>query len=117
MCQCWCQLCVRAGFPVLSQLVQLLLRHGANPLQTNSKGKSPLDVAANDMIHEVMSSELIASNSSASSLDEVRSPTSPESNTSDRGDEDVLPPTGLLGKKAMDNKEAGGRERQINQGH
>ncbi len=32
------------------QLVQLLLRHGANPLQVNSKGETSLDVAKTDEV-------------------------------------------------------------------
>ena len=62
----------------------MLLRHGANPVQVNTKGKSPLDVATNDEIIKLLRSEMIASSSSGSSVDEVRSPTSPESGSSDK---------------------------------
>lgn len=65
------------------QLVELLLRHGADPLRQNLKGKSPLDVAANKEIVRLMRSEVVASTSSSSSIADVRSPTSPESNNSD----------------------------------
>ena len=65
------------------QLVELLVRHGAHPLQQNSKGQSPLDVAANQDIVKLLKNEIIASCSSASSPDDVRSPTSPESNDSE----------------------------------
>ena len=57
----------------------MLLRHGANPLQTNSKGKTPLDSALNDEIRHLLKNEIIASTSSSSSQDDGRSPTSPES--------------------------------------
>lgn len=69
------------------QLVELLLRHGANPLQTNSNGKSPLDVAPSEHIVKLLKQEIIASSSSCSSADEIRSPTSPESNVSDKEDD------------------------------
>ena len=62
----------------------MLLRHGANPVQVNTKGKSPLDVATNEDIVQLLRSEMIASSSSSSSLEEVRSPTSPESGLSDK---------------------------------
>ena len=61
--------------------MELLLRHHANPLQENSKGQSPLDVAANPDIVKLLKSELIASSSCSSS---PKSPTSPESTLSDR---------------------------------
>ena len=69
------------------QLVEVLVRHGANPLQTNARGKSPLDVAANETISRILRNEIIASSSNSSSTDEVRSPTSPESNVSDKEDD------------------------------
>ena len=68
-------------------MVELLVRHGANPLQANSKGKTPLDVAASTEIATQLKHEIIASSSSSSSIEEVRSPTSPESNASDREDD------------------------------
>ncbi|XP_074644585.1 uncharacterized protein LOC141901320 isoform X2 [Tubulanus polymorphus] len=71
-----------------SKLVELLLRHGANPLQPNTKGKTALDVAANSHITQLLKKEIIASSSESSGLDEVRSPTSPESNASDREEDD-----------------------------
>ena len=77
-------------------MVELLLRHGANPLQPNSNGNTPLDVAVNEDIRKLLRNELIASSSSSSSVDEVRSPTSPESNASDKAD-DSSP--GILAKK------------------
>ncbi len=67
--------------------MELLLRHGAHPLQANCKGHSPLDVAANQDIVKLLKNEIIASSSSSSSPDEVRSPTSPESNDSDQDDD------------------------------
>lgn len=72
----------------LFQLVELLLRHGANPLLQNRKGKSPIDVATNKEIIKLMRSEIVASSSSCSSnsLADIRSPTSPESNMSERED-------------------------------
>lgn len=69
--------------------MELLLRHGANPLLTNSKGKSPLDVCPNDEICKLMRSEIIASTSSSgddSRTGDLRSPTSPESCISDKDD-------------------------------
>jgi len=69
--------------------VQLLLRHGANPLSKNSDLESPLDVASTPSVRRLLRSEIIASSSSESSLAgsdldldldlaEPRSPTSPE---------------------------------------
>jgi len=58
--------------------VQLLLRHGANPLTKNSDGESPLDVASVAEVTRLLRSEIIASSSSDDNYD-VRSPTSPES--------------------------------------
>ena len=49
----------------------------------NCKGKAPLDVAANDTITQLLRNEIIASSSSSSSTDDIRSPTSPESNVSE----------------------------------
>ena len=69
------------------QLVELLLRHGANPVQSNAKGKSALDIAASPDIKILLKKEIIASSSESSGLDEARSPTSPESNVSDRDDD------------------------------
>jgi len=60
------------------QLVQLLLRHGANPLAKNSDGESALDVASALEVTRLLRREIIASSSSDDEY-EVRSPTSPES--------------------------------------
>ncbi|XP_072013728.1 uncharacterized protein [Amphiura filiformis] len=59
------------------KLVELLLKHGADPLQVNKKGKSPFDLASNE-IRALMRNEIIES-CSDSSLLEANSPTSPES--------------------------------------
>ena len=71
------------------------MRHGANPLQPNAKGHTPLDVAPNDDIRKLLRSEIIASSSSSSSIEEVCSPTSPESN-SDKPEESS---PGILARK------------------
>jgi len=76
------------------QLVQLLLRHGANPLSKNADRESPLDVAATADVTRLLRSEIIASASSDDDDDDVdvdldvRSPTSPESDDVN----DTLPP-------------------------
>ena len=67
---------------LLFQLVQLLLRHGANPLAKNSEGESPLDVASAAEVTQLLRSEIITSSSSDDDYD-VRSPTSPESDDND----------------------------------
>ncbi|KAL5021869.1 hypothetical protein ScPMuIL_001024 [Solemya velum] len=69
------------------KLVELLLRHGANPLQANSRGKSPVDVAASPDIIKLLRKEIIASSSDTSSIDDARSPTSPESSSSNKDGE------------------------------
>ena len=46
----------------------LLLRHGANPLQQNSKGKAAIDVAADDVILKLLKSETLANSSSGDSI-------------------------------------------------
>lgn len=87
------------SFSIPFQLVELLVRHGANPLQINLRGKSPMDVAANENIGKLLQNELIASSSSSSSADEVRSPTSPESNASEKEDDkkdNILGNTSLI---------------------
>jgi len=76
---------------VLLQLVQLLLRHGANPLAKNSDGESPLDVASAGEVTQLLRSEIIASSSSDDDYD-VRSPTSPESDDVNDLDPDPPPP-------------------------
>jgi hypothetical protein len=43
-----------------------------------------LDVAASPTITQLLKKEIITSSSESSGLDEIRSPTSPESNLSDR---------------------------------
>ena len=72
---------------LILQLVQLLLRHGANPLQVNSKGQSALDVAANSEVVKLLKHEIIASSSSCSSIDDNRSPTSSDSSDSEKEEE------------------------------
>lgn len=70
------------GRPACSlQIVRLLLRHGADPLLQNLKGKSSLDVATGDEIIKLMRSEVMASSSGCSSTSpmDVRSPASLES--------------------------------------
>ncbi|XP_033754138.1 ankyrin repeat domain-containing protein 11-like [Pecten maximus] len=64
------------------KLVELLLKHGANPLQPNLQGKTPMDVAASSDMIKLLRKEIITSSSDSSSLDDARSPTSPESNSS-----------------------------------
>jgi len=70
------------------QLVQLLLRHGANPLAKNSEGQSPLDVASAAEVTQLLRSEIITSSSSEDDYD-VRSPTSPESDANDMSPTDA----------------------------
>ncbi|XP_041375498.1 ankyrin repeat domain-containing protein 11-like [Gigantopelta aegis] len=83
------------------KLVELLLKHGANPLQLNLKGKTPVDVAASPDLEIVLRKEIISSSSDSSSMDDARSPTSPESMSSVKdedsrtGDEDVHPHSSL----------------------
>lgn len=67
--------------------MELLLKHGANPLQPNSKGKTPVDVAASPEMVKLLRKEIIASSSDSSSLDDARSPTSPESTSSCKDDD------------------------------
>ena len=45
-----------------------MLRHGANPLQQNSKGKAAIDVAADDVILKLLKSETLANSSSGDSI-------------------------------------------------
>ncbi|CAH1269026.1 ANKRD11 [Branchiostoma lanceolatum] len=61
------------------QIVELLLKHGADPLQANTKGKTPIDVADNETVERLLKSETIASSSDSSDSLDVKSPTSPES--------------------------------------
>ncbi|KAI8504709.1 Ankyrin repeat domain-containing protein 11 [Branchiostoma belcheri] len=61
------------------QIVELLLKHGADPLQANTKGKTPIDVAENETVERLLKSETIASSSDSSDSLDVKSPTSPES--------------------------------------
>lgn len=63
-------------------MVELLLKHGANPQQPNSQGKTPLDLAASTDMVKLLRKEIITSSSDSSSLEDIRSPTSPESNAS-----------------------------------
>ncbi|KAK3086512.1 hypothetical protein FSP39_019448 [Pinctada imbricata] len=71
------------------KLVELLLKHGANPMQPNKHGNTPVDVAMNPDMKRLLRKEVIASSSDSSSLDEIRSPTSPESNSSIKEEEDL----------------------------
>ena len=73
---------IRTWFLDCFQLVELLLKHGANPLQPNKHGKTPVDVASSPDMKRLLRKEIIASSSDSSSLEELRSPTSPESNSS-----------------------------------
>ncbi|XP_056005462.1 ankyrin repeat domain-containing protein 11-like isoform X2 [Ostrea edulis] len=76
-----------------TELVELLLKHGANPLQPNSNGKTPVDVAASPDMVKLLRKEIVASSSDSSSLDDARSPTSPESNSSCKDDDmDIFVP-------------------------
>lgn len=59
--------------------MELLLKHGANPLQQNSTGKSPVDLASSLDMGKLLRKEIITSSSDSSSLDDMRSPASPES--------------------------------------
>ncbi|KAG1695605.1 Ankyrin repeat domain-containing protein 12 [Nymphon striatum] len=56
------------------------VKSGANPLLTNSGGKTPIDIAKNDEIRRILKQEIIPSSSDDSTNEEPRSPTSPESN-------------------------------------
>ena len=80
------------------QIVELLLRHGADPLLQNLKGKSSLDVATGDEIIKLMSSEVTASNSSCSStsLADTRSPSSLESCLAERDEERTQNKRGMM---------------------
>ena len=69
------------------QLVSILLKHGANPLQPNEKGQTPVDVANDTYIKKLLGREIISSQSETSSIDECRSPTSPESLASVKDDD------------------------------
>ncbi len=82
------------------QLVELLLRHGANPLQVNSKGKTAVDIAANSDIVKLLKNEMIASSSSCSSIEHIHFPTSPESLISDKEEDRKINSQGntLFGK-------------------
>ncbi|KAK7115308.1 uncharacterized protein [Littorina saxatilis] len=91
------------------KLVTILLKRGANPLQPNVKGETPLDVANDLNIKKLLGREIISSNSETSSVDEVRSPTSPESLASikdeDRGIdvEDIKPRSSSMSMVRGDN--------------
>ncbi|XP_070574394.1 ankyrin repeat domain-containing protein 12-like isoform X2 [Ptychodera flava] len=64
------------------KVVELLLKHGANPLQANNTGKTPLNIARSQQIIQLLKNEIICSSSDMSSP-EVRSPTSPESSSTE----------------------------------
>ena len=61
------------------QLVELLLKHGANPLQPNAKGKTAMDVATAPEMLRLLKRETITSGSDSSSMDDIRSPLTPDS--------------------------------------
>ena len=46
------------------QLVELLLKHGANPLLANKQGERPLDLCENEKITEMMRNEILPSDDS-----------------------------------------------------
>jgi hypothetical protein len=72
------------------QLVELLLKHGANPLQQNAKGKTPLDVAPSPDMVKILKKETICSGSDTSSIEDIRSPMSPDSIISLKDDDKSL---------------------------
>lgn len=84
-----CPLCI-------FQLVELLLKHGANPAQTNAKGKTPLDVASSPEMVRILKKETIYSASDSSSIDDARSPMSPDSINSYKDDDKSLDLEGKL---------------------
>ncbi len=65
-----CKIIISSPF----QLVELLLKHGADPLIVNKKGKAPLDLAFSPEIRALM-----IESCSDNPLLEANSPTSPES--------------------------------------
>lgn len=83
-------------FVMTYQLVSILLKHGANPLQTNLKGKTPVDVAHDSHIEKLLRREIISSNSDASSADYIRSPTSPESLASIKDEDRMMEVEGIF---------------------
>ena len=44
--------------------MELLLKHGANPLLSNKQGERPLDLTQNDEIKQLMQSEILMSDDS-----------------------------------------------------
>lgn len=50
-------------------IVELLLKHGANPLLSNKKGERPLDVAEDEDIRKLMQREVVSSDDSDSQAD------------------------------------------------
>lgn len=83
------------------QLVELLLKHGANPLQTNSHGKTPLDVASTPEMVRILKEGTICSTSDSSSIDDARSPMSPDSINSYKDDDKSLDLDGKIGLKTL----------------
>ena len=83
------------------QLVELLLKHGANPLQANSKGKTPLDVAASQEMVKILKREIISSGSDSSSIDDTRSPMSQDSINSMKDDERSLDMDGMKSRSVV----------------
>lgn len=94
---------------VTFQLVELLLKHGANPLQPNAKGKTPLDVAPSAEMVKILKKETIYSGSDTSSIEDVRSPMSPDSIISMKDDEKSLDSEG----KALELKDTICMERTL----
>ena len=44
--------------------MELLLKHGANPLLANKQGERPLDLTENDEIKQLMQNEILVSDDS-----------------------------------------------------
>jgi len=63
------------------------MKHGADPHQPNDSGKTPLDVAASPEMVRILKRETSSSASDGSSIEDERSPRSPDSVSSYR-DED-----------------------------
>lgn len=71
------------------------MKHGANPLQPNAKGKTPLDVAASADMVKILKKETLCSGSDTSSIEDARSPMSPDSITSLKDDDKSLDLEGM----------------------
>jgi len=77
------------------QLVALLIKHGANPVQANAKGKTPLDVASSPEMVRILKKETLCSASDSSSIEDVRSPMSPDSINSYKDDDKSMDLEGM----------------------